>query len=192
MEGCTNTLSRNRSIDFVSNRDRPDRCYSYRQRLSSHETMDEIIDTFLPLKITLEPFSAISRHNWLMITSGSLNLKVHSANATQTGAAINLEMSNPWVQVIRYEGRCYLCNGYHRCICARSTGVTHIPCIIRDVADIATVGMDQPAFFDASILASSNPPTLGHYSQGRALPVSLRRHTRAIHITWREYAVPDE
>jgi hypothetical protein len=41
-------------------------------------------------------------------------------------------------------------------------------------------------------MESADPPAVGHYTEGRALPVQLRATQRVLHISWANYAVVNE
>lgn len=161
--------------------------------LSAPPTMDELLPVCLPLtpatdeiKMNVGPQSAIIR-------SKSLNLR-SLVGGVFNGQFMGLHFgpSLPFVQVVRHNGRCYLHNGYHRAFGARRSGATHIPCVVRNVADHAAVGINDGFTFSAQLMESPNPPTLAHFTQGRALAVSLRFHSRVLHVSWAEYAVAEE
>ena len=97
----------------------------------------------------------------------------------------------PFVEVVRFNGRCYLHNGLHRVYGTRRAGATHVPCIFRDVQSAADVGLGANTFA-LPLLESGNPPTVGHFTQGRAHAVRLRTTQRIIHVTWAEYTIPVE
>lgn len=112
------------------------------------------------------------------------------------GARVRLV--NPFVHVARVDGRCLLLNGYHRVFGARQAGATHVPCVFRDAPDYRAVGFtsaelrDGPLRFPVSLLTSDNPPTMAHFTQGRAHEVALRAKSRVIHVSWHEYLMYDE
>src|SRR5208282_2577442 len=106
-------------------------------------------------------------------------------------AGIQFHSSMPFVHVVRYNGRCYLHNGFHRTVGVRKAGATHVPCILRDVNTISEVGIDGDTF-PVHLMESANPPTVGHFTQNRAWSVTLRNYSRILHVSWAEYMVPDE
>jgi hypothetical protein len=108
-------------------------------------------------------------------------------NARLAGAQIVMRF--PFVHVVRFNGRCYLCNGFHRVCGASAAGATHVPCLFRDVANAAEVGLSSHTF-QLPLLESGNPPTVGHFTQGRALRVTLRTVNRVVHVSWAEYTMP--
>jgi len=108
-------------------------------------------------------------------------------------AGVALAPSSNLVQVVRFNGRCYLKNGFHRCSTLMWAGATHAPCLFLEGDDYGQVGAPGlPATFSREMLESANPPTLGHFTEARAQPVSLRSGTRVISVSWSEWFVPDE
>jgi hypothetical protein len=99
----------------------------------------------------------------------------------------------PFVGVARYNNRCYLTNGFHGAIGIRSAGATHMPCVFRDLQSVDDIGFrNDGRTFTPSLLESEDPPTLAHFARGRAHAVSLRTLSRVLHVSWPEYAVPEE
>jgi hypothetical protein len=163
--------------------------------LSTPPSIDQLMATCLPINPPLEDIKVAATPTSFALTSKSLNVRQFDAVVDQTTnfMGIRFGISLPWVHVVRYGGRCHLYNGYHRSLCARRAGATHIPCIVRDVADHSQVlGFDPPGFFPAALLASGDAPTLGHFTQGRAKDVALRAHHRLLVISWAEHAIQDE
>src|SRR5205823_791858 len=84
---------------------------------------------------------------------------------------VNIGWTLPMIHVIRLKGRCILHNGYNRAVGARLAGAAEIPCILRNVPDAAAAAFEQSHTIEESLLMSDDPPTLGHFTQGRALEV---------------------
>jgi len=97
------------------------------------------------------------------------------------------------VAVARVDGRCYLCNGFHRMYGLQQAGATHVPCLLFDAPGLGQIGvLGGEATFDEATLASANPPTCGHLARASAYEVPLRRATRVISVSWSEYVHLDE
>jgi hypothetical protein len=107
-------------------------------------------------------------------------------------AGIQIGMAPAFAQVVRFNGRCYLRNGFHRTYGLCSRQFQQLPCMYREAKTFKEVAEGPPATFGQELLESTNPPTLGHFSQGRAYGVALRKFSRVIHIDWSEYVVPEE
>jgi hypothetical protein len=80
----------------------------------------------------------------------------------------------PWVQVVRLGDYYYLKNGYHRAVGVAQRKATHMPCIFLTATRFEQVGAAPGKTIPAIRLNSSNPPTCGHFTQGRAYEAKLR------------------
>jgi hypothetical protein len=63
---------------------------------------------------------------------------------------------------------------------------------VRDVSTPQEAGIMDGQTFPLSLLESGDPPTIGHFTQSKALDVSLRALSRVLHVTWSESVLPDE
>jgi hypothetical protein len=161
-------------------------------------TEDELLGICLPPHLEAIPFEAHPRPHALLIRSRSVNLEIHASGmVTQdpgrglyfAGAAFGPSL--PLVQVGRFQGRCYLIDGYHRAFALRQAGATHLPCVFVEVTDYARLGaLGGYESFERELLESDNPPTCAHLTPERACPVVLRELRRVIHVTWSQYIVP--
>jgi hypothetical protein len=107
-------------------------------------------------------------------------------------AGMQLHVTLPFVHVVRFNGRCYLSNGTHRAFGLRRRGVTHMPCLFREAGTPQEAGMVEGATFPLPLLECHDPPTVGHFTQGRAHEVLLRAISRIIHVSWSQFVEPDE
>ena len=168
--------------------------------LGPSSTFDEIAKACLPTSVAHESVQQIAQNNSAMVKSRSLNMQMgvkgifpdpNGNGPVAMGCQIVLPL--PLVHVVRFNGRCYLHNGFHRSLGLRNAGITHIPCLFRDVPDAASVGIRAPeATFQLPLLESSDPPTLAHYTRGSAWPIKLRAASRILLVTWSDYIVYDE
>ena len=102
-------------------------------------------------------------------------------------------ISSNLAQVVRCNDRTYLKNGVHRAYALRSAGATHMPCLYLETSDWSAVGaVGGSSTFDRDLLESANPPTCAHFSQGRAMNVTLRTMTRIVEVTWSDRIVSDD
>jgi hypothetical protein len=131
----------------------------------------------------------------LLIAADSLNVRIFDQGwfQTENKAGIVFGISLPFVHVVRFNGRCYLINGFHRALGARMRGADRIPCLFRDVAAADEVGIrTDGATFSLALLESANPPTLGHFTQGRAHNLPIQKKMRVLQVNWSEHAMPME
>jgi hypothetical protein len=157
--------------------------------LSSPPNLGDLLAICLPLSLPNEQLKIVHGENSLLLKSPNLNMRIHRGINNPPFMGIQFGVSTPFVHVARFGGRCYLCDGYHRAFRLRELGVTHMPCVLRDGK--IDIGNKTPAF-PAALFDSDNPPTLAHFTQKRAYPVSLRMHSRILSVNWAEYTVPDE
>jgi len=161
--------------------------------LSNPPTMQELLDCCLPLTPPQENYDWQRQPQSIIIKSKSLNLITRGQGLFNDAAGIIFGSTLPLVHVVRFNNACYLHNGFHRAFGARIAGATHVPCMFRDVATAEAVGIRTGAgTFSTALLTSANPPTVGHFSQGRAHNVTLRELTRIIHVSWSEYTLYNE
>jgi hypothetical protein len=170
------------------------RCDHHCGYLSGHPTIDQLFATCLPTTQPSENFNFLIQNQSAIIKSRGLNLRVRAQGIFNNEiAGIVFAAALPLVQVVRFNGGYYLHNGYHRAFGMRRAGATHIPCILRDVPDVQTVGIrDDGSTFSEALLTSINPPTVGHFTQGRAADVQIRATSRILHVSWSDYIWPDE
>ena len=162
--------------------------------LTTPPTMDELLNLCLPLSPPAETFQTFNSPSAMILKARSLNLMSFGGGVFNSEfMGIQFGVSLPFLPVVRLNGRCYLHNGFHRALAIRMAGATHAPCIFRDVSDHATVGIrTDGATFGVQLLELANPPTIGHFTQGRAYDVQLKNVARYLHVSWAEYIIPDE
>jgi hypothetical protein len=118
---------------------------------------------------------------------GAHNISTDQGNKFLMG--IEVTTPPPLLHVVRHQYRFYLHNGFHRAYSARLAGATHLPCIVRTVSHEGDIGIAAQTTFGMKELRASHPPTLGHYTGGRAHEVRLKSLTRLIQVSWSEYTV---
>lgn len=179
-----------------------DRSNHHCNALSNPPTDAELLNLCLPIvqpheDYFMPPVTPFS-------TSAIIKLRNHNLQMHRWGvfdglhgekvAGVSYYVGLPFVHVTRFNGQCYLHNGYHRTYGARMAGATHLPCIFRDVSNAQAAGIlnYENGTFPEALLTSPNPPTVAHFTQNRAQAVRLREKSRVIHVTWHQYSVPDE
>lgn len=157
-------------------------------------TLAERLNAALPTAPPHEDIHSQQLAQSVVLTARSLNVRMVAQGMISPGLfGMQIDLSLPFVHVVRFNGRCYLHNGYHRCYGAAIQGATHMPCLFRDVAHPAEAGIrDDGTTFPLALLESNNAPTLSHFSQGRAHTVALRATRRVLHVSWAEYGMYDE
>jgi hypothetical protein len=164
---------------------------------------DEIVNRCLPhipQKPTAIHYEEIPESKTFRIVSDDLNVQVinwgqflnpqqqpiydEGLHAFITG--LTYGEGSSLVQVARFNGRCYLRNGYHRAYALGKLGVTHIPCILLDAPNFSDITERRGGFFSRGLLESNNPPTCGHFINDRAYSVTLKTRKRIIEFQCRE------
>lgn len=163
-------------------------------QLSNPPSDAELFATCLPTAQPNENFNYQRLGQSAIIKSRSLNLRVLTEGIiNNTAAGIIFGAALPFVQVTRFNARCYLHNGFHRALGLRRRGATHLPCILRDVTDAESAGIRKDGgTFSEAVMTSANPPTVAHFSQGRALDVQIRAASRILHVSWADYIWAEE
>jgi hypothetical protein len=161
-------------------------------------TEDHLLQICLPSRLPPTPFDVHPQPQSLLIRSRSMNLEILASGLVAqdqgrgmflAGAAFGPSL--PLVQVGRFQGRCYLIDGYHRAFSLRQAGATHVPCVFVEVADYARLGAKGGyESFERDVLESADPPTCAHLTPARAYPVVLHELRRILHITWSQYVIP--
>ncbi len=175
------------------------------QGVSQNPPMDVLLKKCLPLDIEAVPsvgtyFPDAQRPVSILIRSHSLNFRVQHRgmlggvpDKALNIAGVTIGISSPLVQVVRYDGRCYLRNGFHRVCGLRRARATHVPCVFLDATNVAQIGIPGVgASFQYSRLVEPNPPTCGHLIPSRAHAVKLRQASRYINVSWSEYDLMDD
>jgi hypothetical protein len=167
-------------------------------RVPKGDSMQSLLELCLPAK----PMRIVAQwtpHPRNSATSGTVVLTTDSLNLAAIGgtevpadgcvAADGpigpiLGAGSDLVQVVRVGGRCILRNGYHRAWSLRRAGHTHMPCLLLEADNYAQLGVNLNATLPIALLQSVDAPTMGHFTQGRAMRVNLKRVTRRATITW--------
>lgn len=158
---------------------------------SAPPTLDEMLTACLPLSPTAEDYHVVQTHTSALIQSRSLNVRPLQFGMVSPGCfTFQVGGAVPFVHVVRFNGRCYLHNGYHRTYAALRAGSTIVPCVFRDIASEHEIGLN-PGTFSLAMLESANPPTMHHFAAGQAHTVDLVVKTRTIHLNWTDWVTPE-
>ncbi len=139
-------------------------------------------------EVQLQQMQGLQGQPLLRLLSTDVSLTVLQAHVRQVkgrrvlSLALDIGVRCPLVQVVALGGRYYLKNGFHRAFRLRQLGATHIPAVVIEPRSYEQAGL-VPGFAQ-HVLDSPNPPTCGHFSQGRAYPVPLREAGGVIEIGW--------
>jgi hypothetical protein len=170
--------------------------------ISSPPTMSELLATCLPLRLrenTISSVTLVPRTKDVLggtiVSSADVNLdvfrgghlgKTNLPDGTEGPDVVGVILAEraPLIQVVKYQGRHYLKNGYHRAYGLRLKGASHMPCLYLETDEVAGLEIPVNGVFTARQLADVNPPTFAHFNPDRAYRVPLKEQRRAIKVTW--------
>ncbi len=163
---------------------------------SGPPSADELFSMCLPWDLRMENIRVNTSSQSLLVTSQGLNFLPLAKGLFRTACGsfvgIKVAPSGPFMYVVRYNGRHFLHNGFNRAVGLRRRGVTHAPCVVRDVATPEAVGILPGKTFELPLLESADPPTIRHFAEGRAYDVQLKSFTRTLHVSWADYVTTQD
>jgi hypothetical protein len=162
--------------------------------LGQSPSLAELLPIALPLAPVQEAISVAQQPQSIVLKSRSLNVQAQMQGMIGPNLlGMQFGVSLPFAHVVRLNGRAYLHNGFHRTYGALLAGATHMPVVFRDVPDAASAAIrDDWNTFPIDLLESPHPPTVANFLGEGAANVPLRAMTRILHVSWAEYAIPDE
>lgn len=160
--------------------------------LGEPPTLDQLFTTCLPMMPVSENFTWTRYGNSVLVETRALNLRPDLLPVEgQPGAFIfRIGAALPFVHVVRFEGKYFLHNGYHRTCAALRKGATHVPCVIRDVGSPQEIGLG-PGTFSLEAFLTDNPPCMHQFATGQAYPVQLVVKTRTVQLNVSDWVTPE-
>ena len=124
----------------------------------------------------------------IAFSSANPNLRVMAAMAAaidgQPFYGFTIGFGLPFVQVVEYQGRWFIRDGYHRCYGLLRRGVRRIPCLFIRARDTQQFGGDNPHFFRWETIFGPRPPFLRDFLDDNVAFTANRSITgRVIRIT---------
>jgi hypothetical protein len=114
-----------------------------------------------------------------------------AAPGTAPSVVFTLGVNANYVQVVKYEGRHFIKNGYHRAYALRERGVSAVPCVYAEVSDYAMTGANRPGFFSRETIMSARPPTIPDFFDNTvSADIKIQPTMNVIRIKAEQYAVP--
>jgi len=71
-------------------------------------------------------------------------------------------MGTSYLQVARYQGRCFLRDGYHRAAWLIRAGISQVPAVVTEAPSFQYV-TPAPGLFDHEVAFSDRPPSLADF-----------------------------
>ena len=169
-----------------------DRAENFYQPYKEVPDIGEMLQKCFPLVYENIPIDfSLSANSW-MIKTPSLNLRTFGGGLftvnDENYLGVKIAQANPLVQVLKFEGRAYLVNGFHRAISLGKAGAKYLPSIVQEVQSLDGIALGIPL----KCLLSANPPTLGHFLKDRAYPIQLRNYKKFMTVTYAEHVFFEE
>lgn len=123
----------------------------------------------------------------------NISLKTIDAHAGEHGSTIvNVEVaSDPnFVQVVEFQGRYILKNGYHRAYQLLTNGETHIPAVVvSGVTTYEDTGGAKNGFFTKGMVCGQRPPLLSDFTTDTAVELEQPATNTVVDITAKQTQV---
>jgi hypothetical protein len=159
--------------------------------LNAVPSLEAMLPICLPGAVPPEQFDVLMQRNALVITSRNPNLHFERPQLGDQAAIIAIRPAPPFVTVVVRRELCYLWDGYHRAYALARLGATHIPCMLRQSLRDDLIDAILERHFPPGLLRGAAPPTLGHFVENLAYPVTLKPTTRFMHVSWAEWRIAD-
>lgn len=172
----------------------------------SQDKWDELFLLCLPEARPTEQMGALMEQSGKAITFSSLNPNLRVAgHATQEinvastpnqpgvpmkfiGFVVNLGTS--FLQVVEYNGRWFVRDGYHRCYGLMQKGISRVPCVFIKARNFAETGAEQPEFLRFETLFGERPPFVKDFLDDEvSVTVQQRAVRKVVRITAEEFVV---
>jgi hypothetical protein len=132
--------------------------------------------------------------NELTIAAASVNLRVVGQLKADVpmGPAFGFVIGGglPWLQVVAFNGRHVLRDGYHRAVGLLRAGIFDVPVARIEGEQLADLGI-RPGFFAPDLVLGSQPPLLTDFlDDGLSQEGEVRSEIKVIRITAQQFSVP--
>jgi hypothetical protein len=122
---------------------------------------------------------------------GVVNQPVPGADIPQQLFGFQLSFGTRFVQLVEYQGRWMVRDGYHRIHGLLSMGITQIPCVVVRARSFEETGAGRPGFFGHEVLFGDRPPRVTDFqSEEFAFGVQIQAMMRIVRIRAEEFVVP--
>jgi hypothetical protein len=140
------------------------------------------------------PVSIDNDYKGFSVASANPNIRVNQGQIAniqgQQFFGFNIGFGSTFVQVVEYQGRCFIRDGYHRCYGLLRRGVEKIPCFFIRARDAREFGGISPSFFRGEIIFGPRPPFLRDFLNDEVAETATRPIAgKVIRITAQEFTV---
>jgi hypothetical protein len=159
-------------------------------------SFDALFSLCLPEPSPAQNLAATADIDWkgISFSSTNPNLRVVAGRSAVIdglpfyGFAVGYGL--PFIQVVEYEGRWFIRDGYHRCYALLCRGITRIPCLFIRAANGQQFGGFAPQFFARDIIFGPRPPFLADFlNDDVAVTVSRYATGKVVRIVAQEFNI---
>lgn len=157
----------------------------------------QLIEFCLPSKRAKRPIAVTSSQQEFTLLSSSQDLRVLGPAQMQdpvtkrTVFGFGVGWGSPFVQVVKFSGRYFLRNGYHRVYQIREAAVKHVPCVMIEGENFADTGAIRAGFFGEQLLTSNHPPMFADFFSDKiAPPIHMKPFTKVVRVRADESVLP--
>lgn len=149
---------------------------------------DQFQGAFDPTQMT---FTASSPNPNLRIGEFQIVASDGPNSSSQQVLGFTLSFGSSFVQLVEYQGRWMVRDGYHRIYRLLQQGITQIPCVLVHAKTLQETGADRPGFFGHEILFGKKPPHITDFlAPNLATDIEVPVTTKVIRIRAEEFVVP--
>lgn len=128
------------------------------------------------------------------LTSRSPNFRIAGLGVESGGAGTDIHVpvkpKSNFVQVVRFQDRYILKNGYHRTFQLMRAGEEYVPALVREVGSYEDTGGAKPGFFSPQIVMADRPPVMPDYMSGAAVTMETPATNTVIEVTATKKQIP--
>ena len=133
-------------------------------------------------------------HKGFAVASANPNIRVSPGQAVNINGqpffGFSVGFGSTFVQVVEYQGRWFIRDGYHRCYGLLRAGVEKVPCLFIRARDAQQFGGASQMFFRGEIIFGPRPPFLQDFLDDEVAENATRPVTgKVIRITAQEFGV---
>lgn len=112
-------------------------------------------------------------------------------SSSQQVLGFTLSFGASFVQLVEYQGRWMVRDGYHRIYGLLQQAITQIPCVLVRAKSFGETGADRPGFLGHEILFGKKPPQITDFLvPDLAADVEVPVTTKVVRIRAEEFVVP--
>jgi hypothetical protein len=120
-----------------------------------------------------------------------VNQPVPGLDLPQQLFGFQLSFGTRFVQLVEYQGRWMVRDGYHRIQGLLSMGITQIPCVLVRAKSFEETGAGRPGFFGYEVLFGDRPPDVTDFQSPHfSVDVQIQAVMRVVRIRAEEFVVP--